>query len=452
VPDLLALAITNPTEQMLTPAAVEQLQQTHGNQFVQRLIRRAQSDAWQDDENNLLELADLPAPEVTSDPPQNDVQRQPVIQRAWDDVLINYGTMSAEKDQGHIRTARWKTGGSIREFVANFSLAVMMNNGRNAQKALKSLRKVLVADQKTARRGNLKKPSNVTRQNWNRQAAQQAAATFFTKWITAIDAHMEYIQAEEYWLSDFRAEYLGLQADPDPLPPRDSFLANVASLAHMTPRHQDAMEILWDTSSPEMQQRISDVMGGGRRKKRVSNIQYFLEAINPIHVGYQGAEDIFEAWMDGVLQNNEHWVYEEWMPDQVQDDHQIIHYYDDQERAARRVTPNGKQILKADGSPLNERSNFALTADNVLFAGPGWEENVHHSSFLSGLPVKCAGELFFRNSNLSKINDQSGHYKPGLANMKRAVAFLNERMDTSDVTVSIVGHNGTIPVDEFMKL
>ncbi len=69
---------------------------------------------------------------------------------------------------------------------------------------------------------------------------------------------------------------------------------------------------------------------------------------------------------------------------------------------------------------LNERL-FALHDAKAI--GISW----NHSSMLSGAPVICAGEFTVRNGRLEMLDNNSGHYKPGLDNLVDAVKILGQQ-------------------------
>ena len=48
----------------------------------------------------------------------------------------------------------------------------------------------------------------------------------------------------------------------------------------------------------------------------------------------------------------------------------------------------------------------------------------HHSSFLAGQPVACAGKLIVKGGQLLYIDVNSGHYQPGQENLRFADATL----------------------------
>lgn len=75
----------------------------------------------------------------------------------------------------------------------------------------------------------------------------------------------------------------------------------------------------------------------------------------------------------------------------------------------------------------NIASIFVLTSDGRLFLGPDQQVGrFHHSSFLAGKPVACAGVMSVVNGRIRFISDRSGHYKPGSVHMARFYQWLIE--------------------------
>ncbi len=50
----------------------------------------------------------------------------------------------------------------------------------------------------------------------------------------------------------------------------------------------------------------------------------------------------------------------------------------------------------------------------------------HHSSFLSGKPVKCAGEVLFLNGAVRYVSNESGHYQPSTQQLIDIVEVLRD--------------------------
>lgn len=57
-----------------------------------------------------------------------------------------------------------------------------------------------------------------------------------------------------------------------------------------------------------------------------------------------------------------------------------------------------------------------------LYSGPSEPGQMHHSSFLSGEPVICAGDWIIDGGKLVFMNTESGHYRPGGGNLR---SFFN---------------------------
>ncbi|MCA9518169.1 MAG: hypothetical protein KC635_24695, partial [Myxococcales bacterium] len=74
---------------------------------------------------------------------------------------------------------------------------------------------------------------------------------------------------------------------------------------------------------------------------------------------------------------------------------------------------------------------FAMNQSGQIFAGNGFATIVHHSTFLAGGPVACAGELAVSGGAIKAISNNSGHYRPGPAHLWQAVRQL--AMDGVDV-------------------
>jgi hypothetical protein len=71
-----------------------------------------------------------------------------------------------------------------------------------------------------------------------------------------------------------------------------------------------------------------------------------------------------------------------------------------------KIQQRGKTI--PDGEHI-----FVLNLKGTrLYAGRKRPGKFHHSSFLAGAPVQCAGELHIKKGKIKKIPLSSGHYKP----------------------------------------
>jgi len=72
--------------------------------------------------------------------------------------------------------------------------------------------------------------------------------------------------------------------------------------------------------------------------------------------------------------------------------------------------------------------------------GPGAKMSFHHSSFISGGPVRCAGMIGGANGKITYIDNNSGHYKPPYKNLRKLVKYLfNKGFFYDTATVMVLG-------------
>lgn len=89
----------------------------------------------------------------------------------------------------------------------------------------------------------------------------------------------------------------------------------------------------------------------------------------------------------------------------------------------RRPVDTGKrQAIYA----IDEMGNVFMKFEEEMGHG-----SFNHSSFMSGKPVMCAGNISFANGYLTMIDNGSGHYRPGARNLKDAISFLHYQRGVS---------------------
>ncbi|MCI0712749.1 MAG: hypothetical protein L0154_21515 [Chloroflexi bacterium] len=321
-------------------------------------------------------------------------------------------------------------------WVEKFITALKTNKDNDVLSALNGLKSRLESDHLAASQGKLKAPKGV--KNFNKLAAIQAANVFFTKWIGVVQEHINYAANTGDWITDFRQKYIN---DPVAagMTPKEQVMANVAKIDNVSSEHLQGIDKMWDLGGLPMRQRMTDLMGGVSDLRRMSGIEYFLEQVSPIHVGYEAAKAMFEFWITAVLYHGWTNPWETWMVTKANNQDfegkpiTVIDSYDATTRAQYELTPNGKKILKADGQPLVGDNIYVLTSDNTWYGGSKVGP-IHHSSFMQGAPVKCAGHLHTDGGgNLQRIDLSSGHYTPDKTALKRAMSVLSKQMDISDV-------------------
>jgi hypothetical protein len=103
-----------------------------------------------------------------------------------------------------------------------------------------------------------------------------------------------------------------------------------------------------------------------------------------------------------------------------------------------RLGVSGGRIVDANGRNFDTRqaaaTNISHSAGHAIFvmdhfgniyATNSHKEGVfHHSSFLQGASVACAGELAVHDGVLKSINNRSGHYLPEVSHLGQTVTQL----------------------------
>jgi filamentous hemagglutinin family protein len=111
-----------------------------------------------------------------------------------------------------------------------------------------------------------------------------------------------------------------------------------------------------------------------------------------------------------------------------------IKYLSADERNLREVeVKNGLIVEKVSGELFDTGSNkegaiFVMDGQGRIYATTEQRSAYfHHSSLLGGEPVAMAGHMFVQDGKLVHINNQSGHYKPDLGQLKQMRGYLAEQ-------------------------
>ena len=120
----------------------------------------------------------------------------------------------------------------------------------------------------------------------------------------------------------------------------------------------------------------------------------------------------------------------------------VVRYFDDVERlrhllvfyAQRRLWCKKQQ--HRDGSQREvpystshlSGDSYAVDVDLNIYSRPYQNEGddlaIHHSSYLAGKVVLCAGMIIIDDGKLLHIDNESGHYKPSTSNLLNLLAAL----------------------------
>jgi hypothetical protein len=70
---------------------------------------------------------------------------------------------------------------------------------------------------------------------------------------------------------------------------------------------------------------------------------------------------------------------------------------------------------------------FAMDQMEFIYVGDPKAGKFHHSTFLSGKPVLCAGEIQVRGGKITYISNESGHYRPSTRDLMACVGILQRK-------------------------
>ena len=95
--------------------------------------------------------------------------------------------------------------------------------------------------------------------------------------------------------------------------------------------------------------------------------------------------------------------------------------------------------LRFNGKPgvgEGQTAAYVWTRCGTLLAGDHQENKLHHSSFVSGDSVRCAGMIKVEQGKVSYVSNNSGHYKPSNENLRQFCTWLRDRnVLTPDVMI-----------------
>ena len=131
---------------------------------------------------------------------------------------------------------------------------------------------------------------------------------------------------------------------------------------------------------------------------------------------------------------------------QVQVSQGLITHLDGTPVNADVILPNRTLKLPNPTASIKDRKRlgwgiFVLDQFGQLYFSHRSERGVfHHSSFLAGGAVACAGEMIVENGRVRYVNNQSGHYQPPPAALEQLLDYFTQGgMQTDQIEVARFG-------------
>jgi hypothetical protein len=107
---------------------------------------------------------------------------------------------------------------------------------------------------------------------------------------------------------------------------------------------------------------------------------------------------------------------------------QAVEYFNaDQQANARVYVSPDKQLMTARGPLGDGKWIFVVNANGEMIADRPVPSVVHHSSLAGGEPVLMAGQIEITGGVLTRIDNQSGHFRPDVPAFKAFLAALSDQ-------------------------
>ncbi|MEI8316983.1 MAG: hypothetical protein WCH79_03480 [Planctomycetia bacterium] len=83
--------------------------------------------------------------------------------------------------------------------------------------------------------------------------------------------------------------------------------------------------------------------------------------------------------------------------------------------------------LPGKGHEEKQSAAYVWTKCGTLLAGEHAAGELHHSSFVAGDDVRCAGMIRIASGKVEMISSNSGHYRPSEVNLRQFASWLNDK-------------------------
>jgi hypothetical protein len=228
---------------------------------------------------------------------------------------------------------------------------------------------------------------------------------------------------------------------------------------------ENGVRVLWADATAEAKQLLSRIQAGksGRQKlqqgihkifdrggaKPHANLKalsqgYWLEAMDPAHRVGHNLKTPFEKWQaSGAKQDFFVWLDKLYIPicklemDALNTE-RVLYLDTEEKRQAYEIKINGGNFTWANaGDPFRTNDMhtvfsgdgvaiYVLSADDKFYSANHEKGQFHHSSFLGGKPVVCAGEWAVEDGRgLVMVSPKTGHYLAGEPEFRRLLFVLH---------------------------
>lgn len=188
--------------------------------------------------------------------------------------------------------------------------------------------------------------------------------------------------------------------------------------------------------------KIGKIRQGSFEGSKTLSDSYWKERLDPLHRPNTELQALWAEFVKDATHNGRDFY--EWLRIKGKAAKQQVSYLTDDQRIAYKFTFTGSNILfsqEAQDAGMNNYDGeviYVLDGTDSFYFGVKSVGTFHHSSMLAGAPVAGAGTMIVRHRAISEVNNHSGHYKPGMEEMRKvakAMAVRGAAVDAIDMKV-----------------
>jgi len=177
--------------------------------------------------------------------------------------------------------------------------------------------------------------------------------------------------------------------------------------------------------------KIGRIRKGSFEGSRPLSDSYWKERLDPLHRPNTELNALWNEFRkDNTSSTRDFYT---WLALKGKVPKQKVHYLSEAQRNAYKITFSGSNIVfstEAKQAGMNNYKGeiiFVLDRSSNFYFGVKSVGTFHHSSMLAGAPVAGAGTMNVTYRKIDEVNNHSGHYKPGMKEMRNVATAMKLR-------------------------
>lgn len=156
---------------------------------------------------------------------------------------------------------------------------------------------------------------------------------------------------------------------------------------------------------------------------------YWIEKLDPKHRPTTELNKLKSEWGKSGSKDFIEWLATKTPVSQV-------YYFTDEDRRKQTMSFKNNQLLFGESVPQLTQSYLSTYEGTIIFVLDPFDNfyfsfkqlgRLQHSSMYEGKPVKAAGTIMLKKMEIIWISNHSGHYKPGIKEMKKCVLAIKKK-------------------------